>query len=231
MTKKGSIFNFFWGYAKSQPRAVMTWVWILVFPTMGSLIALLNYQTLLSLSPQSFLGYLIFTLLAAICMGLALLPTTFTAVLSGFTLGWIGLPLIVIGYGVATVLGFLVGKWSNSKLWEMLGKRYPEIRLAVDKRKKQPGALIFFIRISPVIPFALANLIFASLQVSLKQILFFGIPGMLPRTILSFLAGILASDFLAAKSALRDPYQIGFILFFLLFSSWGIWSNWKKSSA
>lgn len=231
MTKKGSIFNFFQAYAKTQPWAVLTWAWVVIFPAIGSLVALINYKELLLFSPQSFLGYLFFLILAAICMGLALLPTTFTAVLTGFVLGWVGLPLLVIAYGLATVLGYLFGKWSNANLWELLSQRYPEISLAVEKRKTQPGGLIFFIRISPVIPFALANFIFASLQVSLKQILLYGIPGMLPRTILSFLAGIVASDFLAAKSSLRDPYQIGFLLFFLLISIWGIWTNWKKSKS
>lgn len=231
MTKKGSIFNFFRVYAKTQPWAVLTWAWVVIFPAIGSLVALIYYQELLQLSPRDSWGYLLFMGLAATGMGLALLPTTFTAVLTGFVLGWAGLPLLVIAYGLATVIGYFFGKWSNANLWEMLNQRYPEVGLAIEKRKAHPGGLIFFIRISPVIPFALANFLFASLQVSLRQILLYGIPGMLPRTVLSFLAGIVASDFLAAKSSLQDPYQMAFLVFFLVLSVWGIWRNWKKSKS
>lgn len=231
MTKKGSIFNFFLAYAKTQPWVVLTWTWVVVFPAIGSLVALLHYQELLQLSPREGWGYLLFTGLAATGMGLALLPTTFTAVLTGFVLGWIGLPLLVIAYCLATVIGYFFGKWSNANLWEMLNQRYPKVGLAIEKRKSHPGGLIFFIRISPVIPFALANFLFASLQVSLKQILLYGIPGMLPRTLLSFLAGIVAGDFLAAQSSLQDPYQMAFLVLFLVLSGWGIWRNWQKSNS
>lgn len=231
MTKKGSIFNFFRLYAKTHPWAVLTWLWVLIFPALGSLIALANYNHLILLAPKSILGYFVFTCIAAICMGLALLPTTFTAVLSGFVLGWVGLPLLVLAYAAATVLGYLFGRSTNTDLLSLLSVRFPEIEEAIEKRKNNPGALIFFIRISPVIPFALSNFIFASVQVSLKQILLYGIPGMLPRTILAFLAGILASDFLSAQSSLQDPYQIAFLVFFLLISIWGIWHNWKKSKS
>lgn len=229
MTKKGSIFNFFSLYAKTHPFAVLTWLWVLIFPAIGSLIALTNYKKLILFSPENPLDFIIFTGLSAICMGLALLPTTFTAVLTGFVIGWIGLPLLVLAYAIATVLGYSFGKWSNADLWQLLKNRYPALGDAVAKRKDQPGGLIFFIRISPVIPFALSNFLFASLQVSLRQVLIYGIPGMLPRTILAFLAGIVASDFLSARSSLQDPYQVGFLIFFLLISFWGIWKNWQKS--
>lgn len=231
MTKKGSIFNFFPDYLKIYPLATLSWLWVVVCPALGSAWILKNYQLLLTFDSLSWIAYLLFILIASLVMGLALLPTTLSAVISGFLLGWTGLPAIILAYSMANVIGYYLGKLFNSGLMELLEAKNPKFLYELEKRKSNEGKLIFFIRISPVIPFAISNFLFASLQVPLRKVLIYGIPGMLPRTILAFLAGILANDFLGAREKLNDPIQIGFVLVFLLISIWGIWVNWKKSKA
>jgi len=105
------------------------------------------------------------------------------------------------------------------------------LELAFEKRMQRIGSLIFFVRISPVIPFAISNFLFASLKIPLKQVLIYGIPGMLPRTLMAFLAGIIASDFLEARENLQEPWQILLVFILLIASIWGIWRNWKLSKA
>ncbi|WP_332913888.1 hypothetical protein [Algoriphagus boritolerans] len=77
----------------------------------------------------------------------------------------------------------------------------PDFNQQLERRLQRPESLIFFIRISPVVPFAISNFLFASLKIELKNVLIYGIPGMLPRTLLAFGTGLLASSFLDAKKS------------------------------
>jgi uncharacterized membrane protein YdjX (TVP38/TMEM64 family) len=229
MTKKGSIFNFFPEYLHLHPIASLSWVWVALAPAIGSLLALKNYELLLQIQPQTFIEHSIFILGAALVMGFAILPTTFTALLSGFVLGWMGLFDILVAYTIANVIGYSLGKAINADFLEVLTLKSPNLQSEINQRKGNLGKLIFFIRISPIIPFAISNFLFASLQIPLRKVLLYGVPGMLPRTALAFLAGILANDFLNARENLKDPMQVGFLIFFLVLSVWGIWYNWKKA--
>lgn len=173
----------------------------------------------------------LFALTAALAMGLALIPTTLTSLLTGYLLGWFGFPIMVLAYSLANVLGYLLGHYLNIDFRDFVFQKYPDLELAFKKRMQRIGSLIFFVRISPVIPFAISNFLFASLKIPLKQVLVYGIPGMLPRTLMAFLAGIIASDFLEAHENLREPWQILLVLALLIASIWGIWRNWKLSKA
>ncbi|NVJ85812.1 MAG: VTT domain-containing protein [Algoriphagus sp.] len=229
MTKKGSFFNQFLQYLKIHPSASIAWVWSATFPFLGSLWLAGNYNSLLEKQPLHFGEFAVFGVLAAGVMGLALLPTTLTALFTGYWLGWKGFFWLVVAYSLANVLGYWIGKILNVDFLNFLEKKSPGFLRVLETKKDNWGALIFFIRISPVIPFAISNLIFASLQVPLRKVLFYGIPGMLPRTIMSFLAGIVAGDFLEARENLQEPWQILLLIFLFGLSLWGIWKNWKKS--
>lgn len=233
MTKKGSFFNQFPKYIQSNPRATLGWLWVATVPFFGSLVLIQTYPALLSIPIDSFLSYFCWMILAGFVMGCALLPTTLTAVLAGYWLGWIGFPWLVLAYGLASALGFGLGKILHLNLQDFIAERFPDFFQKLESKRAKTGSLIFFIRISPVIPFAISNFLFASLSVSLKNVLYYGIPGMLPRTLFAFLAGILASSFLEAQDTLQKPWQIVLLVILFLLSCWGIWKNWttKKNLA
>lgn len=231
MTKKGSFFNQFLQYLKNHPAATIAWVWAVSLPFLGSLWLAGNYEGILEKEPSGLPGFIMLGLLASAIMGLALLPTTLTAVFTGFWLGWDGLIWLLAAYSLANILGYAVGKYLNLNFLEFISKKSPDFYRQLENKKNNWGALIFFIRISPVIPFAISNLLFASLQVPLRKVLLYGIPGMLPRTIMAFLAGIIASDFLEARKNLQEPWQIILLVLLLIISIWGIWINWKKSKS
>ncbi|MCS5490159.1 TVP38/TMEM64 family protein [Algoriphagus limi] len=231
MTKKGSFFNQFLQYLKNHPAATIAWIWSVSFPLLGSLWLAGNYQSILEKEPATLLDFALLGLLASSIMGLAFLPTTLTAVFIGFWLGWDGFIWFIAAYSLANVLGYAVGKYLNLDFLDFLSEKSPDFYQKLESKKGNWGALIFFIRISPVIPFAISNLLFASLQVPLRKVLIYGIPGMLPRTIMAFLAGIVASDFMEAKNNLQEPWQIILLIFLLIISIWGIWINWKKSKS
>jgi uncharacterized membrane protein YdjX (TVP38/TMEM64 family) len=231
MTKKGSIFKTLGAYFKDHPTAALGWIWVMLMPGIGSLILLANVDFSKKISLDLVEHHILFIGLIAILLGFALLPTTLTALATGFFFGWIGFPGLFLGYLFANVIGYMLGKALNTNFLGLLYQRKPEIKHEIDSRIKRPQSLIFFIRISPIIPFAISNFLFASLKIDLKKVLLFGIPGMLPRTLIAFSTGLMAGSFLDAKKSMNDPIQWGILTILFLVSFWGLYHNWKTSKA
>src|SRR5690606_4862882 len=112
----------------------------------------------------------------------ALLPTTFLSVLTGFVFGWEYFPLLVTGYTLASIMGYSVGRKLDKNSLAFLLDNYPKASRLIAEKKGNIFQLIFYVRLSPVIPFALSNLLFALLKVGLRDVVWMGLWGMLPRT-------------------------------------------------
>lgn len=231
MTKKASIFKTIATYFREYPLATIGWIWVTVMPGIGSIYLLTNYTLLDNFQLEQALDHLFFTVGIAILLGLALLPTTLTALATGYFFGWIGFPGLFFGYLLANVIGYTLGKLLNANFLPILSAQKPEFKQELDIRIQRPESLIFFIRISPVVPFAISNFLFASLKIDLKKVLLYGIPGMLPRTLIAFGTGLLASSFIDAKNAMNDPVQWIILASLFILSFWGLYRNWKSSKA
>ena len=231
MTKKVSIFKTITSYFIEYPGATLSWIWVTLMPGIGSLILLSNYSILENFHLENGPDYMLLTLGIAILLGLALLPTTLTAIAIGYFFGWIGFPSLFFGYLLANVIGYTLGKMLNTDFLPLLSTQNSKFKHQLESKIQHPESLIFFIRISPVVPFAISNFLFASLKIDLKKVLIYGIPAMLPRTLIAFGTGLLAGSFLDAKKAMNDPIQwmILGVLFFLSF--WGLYRNWKSSKS
>jgi uncharacterized membrane protein YdjX (TVP38/TMEM64 family) len=223
MTKKSSIFKTITGYFRLHPIGVLGWVWVSLVPPLGSLLFLWNYQAMEGVALNSLSNIFIFVMLAGLMMGFALLPTTFIALASGYFFGWIAFPLLVFSYSLASVIGYRIGKQTNSSLLDILFLNHPNLEKELEARKSKERDLIFFVRISPVIPFAVSNFLFATMRVSLRKVLVFGILGMFPRTLIVFATGAFAQSFLNAKDSLSSPIQWAAGLLFLVIGGLGIY--------
>ena len=228
MTKKDSIFKDLAGYFRSHPSTTLGWLWVSFVPLLGSLLLSTNYQAMEQIVVTGIVDQVLLSLILAFLVGLAFLPTTLTAIASCFFWGWSVFPHLVIAYLLANVLGYTLGKWINADFRTILYARHPSLKEEIEKRIEQPAGLVFFVRISPVIPFAISNFLFASLVIPLSKIIRFGLPGMLPRTILAFASGKAANSFLDAQSSLKDPQDWLALGLLLLGSVWGIWYFWNK---
>ncbi|MEB2784939.1 VTT domain-containing protein [Algoriphagus persicinus] len=228
MTKKGRIFKTIRRYFGTHPAGIFAWLWVTAMPFVGSVIFAANYTFLDAYQLQTGMDYFAYTTFGALLMGLALLPTTLIALASGFYFGWISLPLLILGYSLASILGYGLGKISNMGLTEKLFKKNPKFHAALESRKGKEGSLVFFVRISPVVPFAVSNFLFANLNIKLWKVLVYGIPGMLTRTVLAFAAGVAASSYLAAKQSMNTPLQWGIGLALLIIGLAGIYSYVRK---
>ncbi|MGY6522340.1 MAG: VTT domain-containing protein [Mongoliitalea sp.] len=205
----------------------LAFLWVSIMPSLGTLIATplvltrSNYITEFPwLNPFSLL---ITCLCLTFLMGLALLPTTMVAVFSGFLFGWKIFPLLVASYAAASLLGYFWGQMVTKGGLVFLIKRYPKVGTAIEERSHSIPQLIFFIRISPVIPFALSNLLFAFLQTGWKKLLIWGTIGMLPRTLIAFYTGTIANDLYDAINQGDDTLKVWIFIGFLVVSTWGIW--------
>ena len=229
MTKKASIFNTIGAYFLAHPGATVGWVWVTVMPGLGSILLFSNTESLEIFNLGHVLDHVFFTATMALLLGLALLPTTLSALATGYFFGWIGFPGLFFGYLLANVIGYSLGKILNTDFLSLLYLRKPELKSQLENRIQHPNSLIFFIRISPIIPFAISNFLFASLNIDLKKVLLFGVPGMLPRTLMAFTTGLWGSSLLDAKKTMNDPVQWAILVFLLALSFWGLHRNWKQS--
>jgi uncharacterized membrane protein YdjX (TVP38/TMEM64 family) len=230
MTKKDSIFKDLVRYFRSHSITTLGWIWVSFVPLLGSLLLSTRYQELEQISVTGIGEQVLLVLALTLLVGLALLPTTFTALASGFFWGWTVFPHLVIAYLLANVLGYSLGKWLNADFRTILYARHPSLQEEIEKRIEQQAGLVFFVRISPLIPFAISNFLFASLGIPLSKIIRFGLPGMLPRTILAFASGMAAQSFLDAQASLKDPQDWLILGLLLVGSIWGIWYFWNKKN-
>lgn len=231
MTKKSKILKTIKSYFGTHPIGVFAWLWITLMPIIGSTLFAVNYDFLEPYSLENPLDFILYLLIGALLMGLALLPTTLIALASGFYFGWISLPFLIMGYSLASILGYGLGKASNMDLTEQLFNNNPKFKDELEARKTREGALIFFVRISPIVPFAVSNFIFASLNIKLWKVLVYGIPGMLTRTVIAFTAGVAASSYLDAKESLNTPTQWAILIFLMIIAIAGIFWYLRKSRA
>lgn len=140
------------------------------------------------------IGSVWFTLGTFFLCGLALLPTNVIGIISGWAFGFnFGIVLLITGVVGAALVSFMI----HSRL---VGEKLPQIFGAHPKAKAVYEALvggsiwrttliIFLLRLSPAMPFALTNFLMASARVPLKSYLVGTFFGMLPRSSAVVLVG------------------------------------------
>lgn len=232
MSKKQSVFSRLKALYSSNP--LMAWAvgWVSFVPSFVSLIVLNtlytdpSYLGQIDFSSADFLVY--YTVVTSLLMGFALLPTTFLAIFSGFAFGWLSLPFLVLGYTFATIIGYQIGKKLDKGSLGFLLANYPKAAQVITDKKNKISQLIFFVRLSPVIPFALSNLLFSLLKIDLKKVVWMGLWGMLPRTLLAFTTGVVGESLVGALEENSGSRQWAVIALLLLLSIWGIYRFFKK---
>ena len=235
MGEKQSLLQRLKTFYALNPKMVWAVGWVTVFPSLGSLLTInFLYTHPAFFQDINFFSWevpVLYVVVVTMLMGLAFLPTTFLAVLSGFVFGWLSFPFLVLGYTLATVIGYQVGRNLDSGSLDFLLDHYPKAAKLIEERKDNISQLIFFVRLSPVIPFALSNLLFALLQAGLAKVVWMGLWGMLPRTSMAFITGIVGESLMEALEGDSGGQQILVIVALLLVSVWGIYRFFAKRNA
>ncbi len=146
--------------------------------------------------------WLLLYVLTAFTMAFALTPTTLIALLSGYLLGWGAVLPLCISYLAASWLGYTaMSAWDGGYLLSFLAQR-PRYQQFIERLQQGSLGVIVLSRLSPVLPFACMNAVFAVLKIQLRPFLWGSFLGMLPRTLLSIWAGTQAR---ALYTLLQNP--------------------------
>jgi uncharacterized membrane protein YdjX (TVP38/TMEM64 family) len=153
----------------------------------------INHEHVLRNLPfQWWLGV---TFILTLASSAALTPPTFLALVYGYFLGWSALPMLFgLNLGAIAIIYVSAHFLHASSVREYLIQVYPQVGTLLRKFYKNELRLIFFAKLSPVLPFAITNLFFAMAGARFKQVLAGGTMGMIPRTVLAVWAGKEAQD-------------------------------------
>lgn len=149
----------------------------------------------------------------SLTMTLALTPTTVIALVSGYFLGIYAVIPVVISYSLASIAGFYLSKPLGSNFQDVIHSSYPKIDSFIHRMSdKSPVSFVFFSRISPILPFAVMNIVLPFIGIRFKPFFWGGMIGMLPRTLLAIITGKLAKDlFSIVQNPSSEIYmQVGF---------------------
>ena len=140
-------------------------------------------------------SWVIVTIILTFASSVALTPPTFLALVYGYFLGWIAIPLLFgLNLGAIAIIFGMSRFLQPESVRNYLIQIYPQITSLLNRFHQNELRLIFFAKLSPILPFAVANLFFAMAGARFKQILTGGTLGMIPRTILAVWAGKEAQD-------------------------------------
>ncbi|WP_114751202.1 TVP38/TMEM64 family protein [Pleomorphovibrio marinus] len=232
MIKIPSIFKQLHLLFQRHPGVFIPVAYALTLPSIGALLTL-NYLLGLDIKPwelETNQGWrpLLFVIASASAMGLALLPTTFVSVLTGLIWGWEYFVLLIIAYTLGTILGYYTGSVFTRDQLNPLLQPFPKAKKLVETNSEKPAHLIFLIRLSPVIPFALSNILFSLMNIPIKKVVWWGLLGMLPRTSIAFFTGTLAAGIFQAFSEGKQEWEWIAILLLLAISTYGLIRLFKR---
>lgn len=182
------------------PAAILGVAWS-TLPSFAGVMLVLNMEPLRLLlvgdgtsAMHMATGMSIYLVGFVVLAGFGCLPTVSQALLAGYAFGVpLGLGLALLGFGGASLVGYeVVSKIARSRVEQEIVNK-PKARMLRDALLQASGMralmIVTLVRISPSSPFALTNLLFASLGVP-RMIYFFGtLIGMLPRTLAAVMIG------------------------------------------
>ena len=208
----------------SKIRAIGVWV-VLGGLALG-LFGLLAYTSTATmqasmntfLTEANTLPYWAKVLLITGLISTCILPTTLAALLLGAIMGYSALGLVLPACGLAILFHYLVfGLLPFS--WRRYLFQVPKAQQLATRLEAGGIGTIFLLRLSPVFPFALTNLMLRFFKFNVWQLLVGSLAGILPRTIISVGLGATGGKLLSSTGA--SPTIVGGVLAVL--SIGGLW--------
>lgn len=198
----------------------------IVFTSLLTYFAVVHEATIANFTGWQWAGI---TVLCAITSA-GLTPPTMLALIFGYFLGWQAvLPMFIINFGGILFINLLV-HWLDHDRFLAFLRRNPKAQSVLDRILNNELEVIFFAKLSPILPFGLTNLMFALSGAKLKNILLGGFLGMTPRTILAIWSGHEAREI---KTLLENPNQSSWtqliVIGLIIVSIAGLWQVIQRS--
>jgi uncharacterized membrane protein YdjX (TVP38/TMEM64 family) len=173
--------------------------------------------------------WLLATLVLTILSAVAITPPTLLAFVFGYFLGWVAvMPLISMNLLAIMSVYWAMQLFDKKSIYNFL-MAYPRTKPFFEQIQTNQFRFVFFTKLSPVLPFALTNVLFAVADLRLKNILGGGFLGMIPRTVLAVWVGYEAKNIrtLIANPNENPASRIVIVVLFLV-SIWGVIWVFKK---
>jgi uncharacterized membrane protein YdjX (TVP38/TMEM64 family) len=125
----------------------------------------------------------------SVACALALIPPTLLAFGFGYFLGWQAvIPLILLNLAAISIVYFIVNQLDKARLLTYLSQ-FERVASLLNRIHADEIRFVFFTKLSPVLPFALTNLVFSLMGIKFKNVILGGFLGMIPRTVLAVWVG------------------------------------------
>jgi uncharacterized membrane protein YdjX (TVP38/TMEM64 family) len=162
---------------------------IAVFFTTGITFTAMAYEE--TIRNFTYLHWAIFFIATSFTMAFAMTPTTFIALFTGYFIGFSAIIFLVVSYLAAALLGLFLGKFiDKGKFLESIKDTQEKGTASIiTNLQNNEFSIIFFARLSPILPFAIMNILLSILKTRIKPYIIGSLMGMLPRTALSVYIG------------------------------------------
>jgi uncharacterized membrane protein YdjX (TVP38/TMEM64 family) len=140
----------------------------------------------------------LFTVITAVCLTLALMPSIVMAALAGALFGLPGLLPAVTSYLLACIAAFEIVRRSARPAVQAAVRRSSRGRAILEEFQQATLRIIILSRLSPGLPFALMNVVLGVSPVARSTYVWGTLLGMLPRTLIWVAVGAAARPGLAA---------------------------------
>ncbi len=178
-------------WSRLGPAGILGAAWV-AFPPLCS-IGLFTYSKTISewfRSHGLVEGLALFIAAFVVLAGLGLLPTYAQAILAGFAFGpvW-GFIAALVGFTGASIVGYTIARVVSRKSVEEVIEEHPKAKAIADSLIHESKAKTFMVtallRLPPNSPFALTNLLMASVRIPPVTFVLATIIGMSPRTLVA----------------------------------------------
>jgi uncharacterized membrane protein YdjX (TVP38/TMEM64 family) len=195
---------------KLTPIALATTVMPIVG---GSLLLTIAYPLAFWLKDNWEIGAGLFTLGVIVFCGLSILATNIVGIMGGWSFGFeLGITALMIGIVSAATLSFLIHTRIVGDTLPHVFEHHPKAQVVyqalIGQSKWRTMLIIFLLRLSPAMPFALTNFLMASARVPLKSFIGGTFLGMLPRSSAVVFVGSGLSEL-----TFNDPQEAWLIVF------------------
>ncbi len=148
--------------------------------------------------------WVLITFVCCITCTFAFTPPTLLALIFGYFIGWNAvLPVFLMNMVAIFLVNIITKRIDGDKFRAYLSDN-KNVNNILENIRKEELKFIFFTKLSPILPFALTNFVFALSGAKLKNILLGGFFGMIPRTLLAVWTGSQAKEI---RKLLENPNE------------------------
>jgi uncharacterized membrane protein YdjX (TVP38/TMEM64 family) len=133
-------------------------------------------------------------------------------------------------YMISTTLGYIAGRRTNKGQLEESLMKIEDTSIILTNLYKRQWLVIFFLRVSPVLPFLVINLLLGAIRTPLWMFLSGTLAGMLPRSILAIMGGMALAELGKGFSDSMPRKYTAVLVLFICVSLWFFYKLTQKKT-